>query len=121
MHTRAQFKQQGGTIATLVLLVLMVWGSIIGLKVFQAYREFDTIKDAVVSAKISSLNPQALRQTVKTKLAEAGAIKAPENFSVDDDIDIDTEKETVSVKFKYAKKIQLFKNISLLVELKGEA
>jgi hypothetical protein len=113
-------KQRGGMMATLILLVLMVWGSIIGFKVFQAYTEFDTIKEAVVSAKIGSTNPQSMRQAIKSKLSEANAIKAPESFNTDD-IDIDTENDKVVIKFKYNKKIQLFKNISLLVELKGEA
>ncbi len=106
--------------ATLVLLVLMVWGSIIGFKVFQAYNEFDTIKEAVVSAKIGSINPQSMRQSIKNKLTESKTIFTPEVFNVDD-IDIDTENDKVAIKFKYNKKIQLFKNISLLVELKGEA
>jgi hypothetical protein len=114
-------KQRGVSMtALLLILVVIIFGAIGGMKIAPAYTEYFSVKKAVTDIATSG---EARSGTV------ADVRKAFDRRALVDDIkviggqDLDVTKEggEVVVSFAYPKQVQLFSNISLLIEFSGSS
>ncbi|MCC6610078.1 MAG: DUF4845 domain-containing protein [Burkholderiales bacterium] len=107
-------------IAIFVLLVLVVFIAIIGMKVTPAYIEYFTIKKAV--AAITQSGELRGGSVAEVRRAFENRANIDDITSVQpQDLEITKDGNEVVVSFAYEKRIPLFYNVSLLIDFAGSS
>jgi hypothetical protein len=107
-------------IGILVVLILVVFIALIGMKVTPAYIEFFAIKKAVAAIAQSG----ELRGATTADVRKAFELRqAIDDFTSvgPQDIEIVREGSQVVISFAYEKRIPLFYNVSLVVDFAGSS
>jgi len=107
-------------IAIFVLLVLVVFIAIIGMKVTPAYIEYFTIKKAV--AAITQSGELQSGSVAEVRRAFENRANIDDITSVQpQDLEITKDGSEIVVSFAYEKRIPLFYNVSLLIDFAGSS
>lgn len=117
MHRR----QTGLSMTTLLLVVVIaVIGALGGLKIAPAYLEYYSVKKAIAAIVTSGELRSATVADVRKAFDKRAQI---DNITVvgGPDLDITKEGGDIVISFAYPKKVELFKNISLLIEFSGSS
>jgi hypothetical protein len=114
-------RQRGlGFVGVLLVLVAIVLAAIAGMKVVPAYIEYYTIKKAISGMTQSGELRNASVTEVRKAFDRRAAIDEISSIS-SRDLEIGKEGNEVVIGFAYEKKINLFKNVSLLIEFTGSS
>jgi hypothetical protein len=114
-------KQKGlGFAGVLTMLVALVLAAIVALKVVPAYIEFFTIKKAIASMTQSGELRNASVLDVKRAFERRAQVDDITAIGPND-LEITKEGGEVVIGFAYQKRIELFKNISLLIDFAGSS
>jgi len=107
-------------IAILVILILVVFAALIGMRVTPAYIEYFAIKKAVASIASSGELRGASVADVRKAFDRRQAI---EDFTSvgPQDLEITKDGGEVVISFAYEKRIPLFYNVSLLIDFVGSS
>ena len=107
-------------IGILVILILVVFAALVGMRVTPAYIEYFTIKKAVNSIAQSG----ELRGATVSEVRRAFERRA----NIDDitsvlpqDLQVSKEGNEVVIAFAYEKRVPLFYNVSLLIDFAGSS
>jgi hypothetical protein len=114
--------RQGGMsgIAILVILILVVFGALIGMKVTPAYIEYFTIKKAI--AAITQSGELRGGSVAEVRRAFENRANIDDITSVQpQDLEITKDGGEVVISFAYEKRIPLFYNVSLLIDFAGSS
>ena len=109
-----------GFAGLLTLLVVIILAAIVGMKVVPAYIEYYTIQKAVTAmtqgGELRNASVADVRRAFdrRTQIDEISAIGP-------NDLEITKEGGEVVIAFAYEKRIQLFRNISLLIDFAGSS
>jgi len=107
-------------ITLLLIVVVVVIGAIGGMKIAPAYLEFYSVKKAVTAIALSGDMRNATVADVRKAFDRRAQI---DNITVigGPDLDISKEGGDIVISFAYPKKVELFKNVSLLIEFSGSS
>ncbi len=107
-------------ISLLLIVVVIVIGAIGGMKVAPAYLEFYSVKKAVTAIAQGGDMRSATVADVRKAFDRRAEI---DNITVigGPDLDISKEGGDIVISFAYSKKVELFKNVSLLIEFAGSS
>jgi hypothetical protein len=107
-------------IGILLILILVVFAALIGMKVTPAYIEYFAIKKAVTSMVESGEVRGASVVEVRRAFEKRQAI---DDFSAvgPQDLEITKDGDQMVLSFAYEKRIPLFYNISLLINFSGSS
>ncbi len=117
MHRR----QTGlGMISLLLIVVIVVVGAIGGMKIAPAYLEYYSVKKAVTAIVQGGDMRNATVADVRKAFDRRAQI---DNITVVGSPDLEVTKEggDIVISFAYPKKVQLFNNVSLLIEFAGSS
>ena len=116
-----QRRQHGmSAIGILIVLILVVFVALIGMRVTPAYIEYFTIKKAVAaiseSGELRGASPAEVRKAFEMR-------QAIDDFSSVQprDLEITREGGNLVISFAYEKKVPLFYNVSLLINFAGSS
>lgn len=116
-----QRRQYGmSAIGILIVLILVVFAALIGMRVTPAYIEYFAIKKAVAAISESG----ELRGASVADVRKAFELRqAIDDFTAvgPQDIEISKNGGDLVISFAYEKKIPLFYNVSLLIEFAGSS
>ncbi len=122
MKGTAMHRRQNGLsmITLLLIVVVVVIGAIGGMKIAPAYLEFYSVKKAVTAIALSGDMRNATVADVRKAFDRRAQI---DNITVigGPDLDISKEGGDIVISFAYPKKVELFKNVSLLIEFSGSS
>lgn len=114
-------RQHGmSAIGILIVLILVVFVALIGMRVTPAYIEYFTIKKAVAaiseSGELRGASPAEVRKAFEMR-------QAIDDFSSVQprDLEITREGGNLVISFAYEKKVPLFYNVSLLINFAGSS
>jgi len=107
-----------GFAGLLIILILIVFAAIVGMKVVPAYIEYFTIKKAVAAIVQSGETRGATVIEVRNAFDRRATI---DDITVitKNDLEITKEGNEIVIGFAYQKKIPLFYNISVLIDFAG--
>jgi len=107
-------------IGILIVLILVVFAALIGMRVTPAYLEYFAIKKAIASIKESGELRDGTAADVRKSFERHQSI---DDFSSvgPQDLEIVKEGGEMVVSFAYEKRVPLFYNISLLIEFAGSS
>jgi hypothetical protein len=107
-------------IGIFVILVLVVFAAIIGMKVTPAYIEYFTIKKAI--AAITQSGELRGGSVAEVRRAFENRANVDDITSVQpQDLEITKDGSEVVISFAYEKRIPLFYNVSLLIDFAGSS
>ena len=116
-----QRKQKGlGFAGVLTLLVALILVAIAGLKIVPAYIEYFTIKSALAGMTQSGQLRNASVADVRKAFDSRTQIDGITSIGPQD-LEITKEGNEIVVGFAYEKRINLFRNVSLLIEFSGSS
>jgi hypothetical protein len=114
-------RQQGlGFVGVLMVLIAIVLVAIAGMKVVPAYIEYYTIKKAIAGMTQSGELRNASVTDVRKAFERRAAVDEISSIT-SKDLEISKEGNEVVIGFAYEKKVNLFKNVSLLIEFAGSS
>jgi len=116
-----QRHQQGmSAIGVLIVLILVVFAALIGMRVTPAYIEYFAIKKAVAAISESGELRGATAADVRKAFERRQAI---DDFGEvgPKDLEITKNGNELIISFAYEKRVPLFYNISLLIDFKGSS
>ncbi len=115
-------RRQGGmsAIGILVVLILVVFAALIGMRVTPAYLEYFAIKKAISSMASSGELRGATAADVRKSFERHQAI---DDFTAvgPQDLEITKDGGDVVISFAYEKRVPLFYNVSLLIDFAGSS
>ncbi len=115
-------RRQSGmsAIGILIVLILVVFAALIGMRVTPAYIEYFAIKKAIASMTQSGELRGATVADVRKAFDRRQAI---DDFTAvgPNDLQISKEGGDVVISFAYEKRVPLFYNISLLIDFAGSS
>jgi len=121
MKGTAMHRRQNGLsmITLLLIVVVVVIGAIGGMKIAPAYLEFYSVKKAVTAIARGDMRNATVADVRKAFDRRAQI----DNITVigGPDLDISKEGGDIVISFAYPKKVELFKNVSLLIEFSGSS
>lgn len=110
-------RQRGLSMATfMVVAVVLVLGAIAGMKIGPAYMEYGKVKKAVSAVAIEGRTATVVE--VRKGFDRRAQIDDI-NVIGGQDLEVSKEGGEVVVAFSYSKKVELFGNVSLLIEFAG--
>ena len=108
-------KQQGlSLVGLIVVLAIMGFAAIVGMKTVPAFAEYSAAKDAINLAKAAGGSPREM-QVAFDKSADVNDIDAITGR----DLVISKDSGETEISFEYEKRIPLFANVSLLFDFAG--
>jgi hypothetical protein len=111
-------RQSGLTLVSLIILgVILVFGTLLVMKVFPTVTEYLAIKRAVVKARSDGGDPASIRSS----FGRATAIDDIMSITPNDLLITRTASGEYAVAFAYEKRIPLFGPVWLLLDYRGEA
>ena len=107
-------------IGILLVLILVVFAALIGMKVTPAYLEYFAIKKAIASITESGEVQGGTARDVRKAFERHQAI---DDFQAvrPEDLEITQDGNEMVISFAYEKRIPLFYNISLLINFAGSS
>jgi hypothetical protein len=112
-------RQRGmSAIGILIVLILVVFAALIGMRVTPAYLEYFAIKKAIASIKESGELRDGTPASVRKAFERHQAIDDFQSVAPQD-LEIVKEGGEMVVSFGYEKRVPLFYNISLLIDFSG--
>jgi len=116
-----QRSQKGmSAIGILIVLILIVFAALIGMRVTPAYLEYFAIKKAIASIVESGEASSGSTADVRKAFERHQAI---DDFTAigPQDLEISKDGSQVVISFAYEKRVPLFYNISLLIDFAGSS
>lgn len=109
--------RQGGMsgIAILVILILVVFGALIGMKVTPAYIEYFTIKKAIVGIANESRGRGVSPNEVRRAFENRSAVDDIRSVNAKD-LEIVKEGNNVAITAAYRREVPLFANIGVYID-----
>jgi Domain of unknown function (DUF4845) len=115
-------RRQGGmsAIGILIVLILVVFAALIGMRVTPAYLEYFAIKKAVASMAASGELRGGTVADVRKSFERHQAI---DDFTSvgPQDLEISKDGGDLTISFAYEKRVPLFYNISLMINFAGSS
>ena len=109
-------KQKGVTFLGMVLVaIVIILVAIVGLRLFPAYLEYQTIKDTVKRLVTDPELKGATASQIKKSFDRHAVI---DNITAigPEDLDISIENGQATIKAEYAKKVPLFANVNFCID-----
>lgn len=116
-----QRRQKGmSAIGILIILILVVFAALIGMRVTPAYLEYFAIKKAIASMSQSGELQSGTVADVRKAFERHQAI---DDFTAigPQDLEITKNGGELEISFAYEKRVPLFYNLSLLIEFAGSS
>ena len=116
-----QRRQKGmSAIGILIILILVVFAALIGMRVTPAYIEYFAIKKAIASMSQSGELQSGTVADVRKAFERHQAI---DDFTAigPQDLEITKNGGELEISFAYEKRVPLFYNLSLLIEFAGSS
>ncbi len=116
-----QRRQKGmSAIGILIILILVVFAALIGMRVTPAYIEYFAIKKAIASMSQSGELQSGTVADVRKAFDRHQAI---DDFTAigPQDLEITKNGGELEISFAYEKRVPLFYNLSLLIEFAGSS
>jgi hypothetical protein len=107
-------------IGILIILILVVFAALIGMRVTPAYIEYFAIKKAVTAMAQSGELSGATVADVRRAFDKRAAIDDISSIN-SADLEIAKEGGDVILSFAYEKRVPLFYNVSLLIDFAGSS
>jgi hypothetical protein len=109
-----------GMFGMLIVCIILVIGAIGGMKVVPAYLEYFNIKKAIVGIVDSGEARRSTPAEIRASFERRRAIDDFESVT-GKDLEITKSGNDVVVSFAYPRRIQLFGNVSLLIDFAASA